>query len=1043
MCRSWTIGFSVCVLSLIGQSPIYAQVLPDATLGLERSIVTPQATQDRITGGAIRGSSLFHSFQDFNVSAGQTLRFAPSPSIANIFSRVTGNNLSNIQGTLSVLGNANLFLLNPNGILFGPNAQLDLTGSFSASTANSFRFGAAEFSATIPNAAPLLTISVPTGMQYGTNAPDRTIQNQANLTLAPQQQLTFDAGTVTQSGTITIPNGTVELRGQNLQLTGDIDTRTPDNRFGLLRLISPTDLTIQSTANLTNQALTQALENNAVIVQATGDLSLIGALSSTSNAPLTLSATENLSLLAANNGNLELAGNLTLQSGGNQLLQHFLIVNNPQVDPRVTLQAGGDVLLRGDATLILGDGYSRLRLTGDRGIVSIQANSLNLQEADIGTDAASGSIQGPRIDVNVQQDVILQRGSIFTTAGDAQTTGGIRLGIGGSLQLLDSASITSSSRPNTNNTASTGVITVQAADTILLRPNSDQENLIKTETAGDAGDILLAARNIILDGTEGTPLIATNTSIGSVGNAGNITLNAIEAIELTGNRPGAFNFPAQESISLNRIISETFGRTTVHASSFGAGASGKIQVNAARLRLRDGSLIANVSGLFPDNNNTGTVGDIAINANDIQLSGLALIASGTVGQSDSGNIDIQSDRLSLTDGAGIGVTTVGVDATVKSGNAGELTINTQTLSVTNGSIISASSEDGGAGGLLDIRAQSVTVDGADSNGFSSGLLTSASSAAKGAGGTLLLQTDTLQVLNGGQIRASTSGPQDAGNITITAGEVTVSGTTLKQEPSTLEAQSTGSGAAGTLRLTADRLTISNRAQSTTQSSQGDGGNITLVLRDVLFLKQQGRISSTAGSAGAGGDGGNIDITAGFIIASPQANSDITANAFDGQGGNITLKTNALLGIRPQSQLTNQSDINASSTLGIDGTINLDLLAPDPTSGLTALPVQLLNPNQQISTVCNSLAASRFILSGRGGIPTDPRQQIASSSIMQDWRRTSSTPPRASLASPDSPNPSPVEAQSWRKNAQGNIEFIAGAVIPTPKPSCQNLVGGTS
>ncbi|MGK7934965.1 MAG: filamentous hemagglutinin N-terminal domain-containing protein, partial [Xenococcaceae cyanobacterium] len=110
-----------------------AQITPDSSLGAENSVVESSGNRDTINGGAIRDANLFHSFQEFNVEVGKEAYFANPDGIANIFSRVTGNNISDIQGVLGVLdGNANLFFLNPNGIIFGENASLDVGGSFVA-----------------------------------------------------------------------------------------------------------------------------------------------------------------------------------------------------------------------------------------------------------------------------------------------------------------------------------------------------------------------------------------------------------------------------------------------------------------------------------------------------------------------------------------------------------------------------------------------------------------------------------------------------------------------------------------------------------------------------------------------------------------------------------------------------------------------------------------------------------------------------------------------------------------------------------------------
>ncbi|MGH2416665.1 MAG: filamentous hemagglutinin N-terminal domain-containing protein, partial [Microcystaceae cyanobacterium] len=156
-------AFFVLPLSLTVCSPAIAQIVPDGTLGSESSTVKQDNINgfpsDVIEGGAARGANLFHSFSEFNVGEGRGAYFANPAAIENILSRVTGGNLSNILGTLGVLGNANLFFINPNGIVFGPNARLDLRGSFVASTADSLLFeNGFEFSASNPQAPPLLTV---------------------------------------------------------------------------------------------------------------------------------------------------------------------------------------------------------------------------------------------------------------------------------------------------------------------------------------------------------------------------------------------------------------------------------------------------------------------------------------------------------------------------------------------------------------------------------------------------------------------------------------------------------------------------------------------------------------------------------------------------------------------------------------------------------------------------------------------------------------------------------------------------------------------
>ncbi|MBD2537010.1 filamentous hemagglutinin N-terminal domain-containing protein, partial [Nostoc flagelliforme FACHB-838] len=164
----WKIGGYVSLVGIlsIGVSDrVNAQIVPDNTLGAEGSVVTPNVNirgiqSDRIDGGATRGANLFHSFQEFNVGEGRGAYFANPTGIENILTRVTGSNPSNILGRLGVLGEANLFLINPNGIVFGPNASLDIQGSFLATTADRIKLGdSGYFSATQPQTSSLLSVS--------------------------------------------------------------------------------------------------------------------------------------------------------------------------------------------------------------------------------------------------------------------------------------------------------------------------------------------------------------------------------------------------------------------------------------------------------------------------------------------------------------------------------------------------------------------------------------------------------------------------------------------------------------------------------------------------------------------------------------------------------------------------------------------------------------------------------------------------------------------------------------------------------------------
>ncbi|MGJ5630033.1 filamentous hemagglutinin N-terminal domain-containing protein [Nostoc sp. CALU 1950] len=216
-----SLGFALCsAIAFCGNSAI-AQITQDGTLPTN-SQVTPQGNITIIQGGTRAGNNLFHSFEQFSVPTGITAHFQNPTDIQNIISRVTGKSISNIDGILKADSTANLFLINPNGIIFGNNASLQIGGSFVASTASSLNFAdGTRFSATDPQTTPLLTVSVPTGLQFGATAAPIRNQSQANpngarnpvgLQVQPDQTLALVGGDITlEGGNLTAISGRIEL----------------------------------------------------------------------------------------------------------------------------------------------------------------------------------------------------------------------------------------------------------------------------------------------------------------------------------------------------------------------------------------------------------------------------------------------------------------------------------------------------------------------------------------------------------------------------------------------------------------------------------------------------------------------------------------------------------------------------------------------------------------------------------------------------------------------------------------------------------------
>jgi large exoprotein involved in heme utilization and adhesion len=186
-------------------------------------------------------------------------------------------------------------------------------------------------------------------------------------------------------------------------------------------------------------------------------------------------------------------------------------------------------------------------------------------------------------------------------------------------------------------------------------------------------------------------------------------------------------------------------------------------------------------------------------------------------------------------------------------------------------------------------------------------------------------------------------------------------------------ESRGRGIGGNLTLQADRLQLNRKGFITAETASSQGGNIRLDVNDLILLRGNSNISATAGTAQAGGDGGNIILNSKFIAATPRENNDISANAFTGSGGKVNITAQGILGTQFSPRSTPFSDITASSDFGISGTVTLNTPDVDPIRGTTPLPTGLVDTNALISSSCLARRnrQGRFIITGIGGLATQP------------------------------------------------------------------------
>ncbi len=217
--KSWLLACFSIILSFQSR----AQVIPDNTLGSETSVVNSiSELHSLIKGGAIRGENLFHSFQEFNVGNGNKVYFTNPDGIANILTRITGSNISEILGTLGVEGNANLFFINPNGIVFGENAVVDVGGSFIATTANEIEFADGQVFSARDTQRPLLEWNAPTGLGLDGNNGNIVIKGTGhNLLITPVRTFISDENSPSSKTEISANTG-FALQGMKLSLKEEL-----------------------------------------------------------------------------------------------------------------------------------------------------------------------------------------------------------------------------------------------------------------------------------------------------------------------------------------------------------------------------------------------------------------------------------------------------------------------------------------------------------------------------------------------------------------------------------------------------------------------------------------------------------------------------------------------------------------------------------------------------------------------------------------------------------------------------------------------------
>ncbi|MGD1936432.1 MAG: filamentous hemagglutinin N-terminal domain-containing protein [Cyanophyceae cyanobacterium] len=1015
--------------------PLEAPIIPDSTLP-NPSVVEGGDRSSQIGGGTTAGQNLFHSFERFSVPPNHTVRFVPNGDIARIIARVTGGDGSLIDGILSSDTSAALFLINPNGITFGPNAQLQLGGSFIASTAESVVFAdGAEFRAGANGgAAPLLTATVPLGLQLGTGSGNIVGVGQGSiaptetpgLSVLPGQTLGFLGASLEFSGVaIAVPSGDLQLGaitsgtvglGENLRFSYD-----GISEFG--------DLTLQLGSSVTGLGV---IPQNPGAVTLTGDditlsrsriISLT--LGTAPGPPITINSAGTLSILGAAGDPVLSTGVFSAvpsdvgQNGGaiNATAERFLIRSGGRLQSSTEgAGAAGDIQVR--AGEINSDGFTPVgpaaepsfdnsaesaisSLTtslGDSGRLNIRADRLTLTNGAVIETASAPEARGRARAVNLVTGELIMVGGNPENAVQTSRIATLTFGEGsgesvtvqaGSAQLADGAQIGSV----TSGRQGSGDLRVVVEGLLLISgenltlPGQGAGSTVATIAfgTGKGGDIVVDADHIRIEDGASLGAQALNNFLGVTtipeaggSDSGQVIVRA-NLIELVGT--SVFN-PAVPS--------------NIASATFGSGNAGSVVVETGDLRILNGGTLASST----------------------LISFIGTLEQPNAGRGDGGDLEVRVRNSIEVTGAGVGgefPSTLGAN-TASFGDAGRTRIQARELIIRDGGLVNSAAFALGNAGSLTVEADYILIEGRNAtNGLESQIAASA-------------LTPPLDLQDRFGIPAGSSG--DTGQVTVIADRIDI------RDRGQISVQHDGTGNAGALTIDAGILTLGSGGQIRANTVAGTGGN-AVVRSGSLQLRDDSQVSVEAGRIG---NGGNLTLETDTLAL--LEDSTIRANAVRGQGGNIAIISQGLF-------LGTDSQVTASSQLGIDGTVQVERPELDPGSELIQLPATVVDPSDSIATGCAADGDNRFVVQGQGSsllmnsaltvLWEDLRLGTAEENLRlgveQDADTNGSSEPQVTI---QPTSMSIVEAQGWQLHADGAVALTSPGQAPLPSAHCQSI-----
>jgi filamentous hemagglutinin family protein len=839
---------SSCIILLsINSLSASAEVTLDGTLGRSGALPGP----DYLIGadlGRQKGGNLFHSFQGFNLNRFESATFSGPNNVSNIISRVTGGNPSQIDGLIrSTIPNADMYFLNPYGIMFGPNAKLDVQGGFHASTADYLRLGdGGRFDVRYPNDS-LLTIAPIESFGFLTDSPAPLSLEGSQLEISNGKIFSLIGGNLSITGAqIKAPAGYINLA--SVAEIGNVIPQIEDFVVPSLR----GDMTIseQSLLDVSGEGGGSifirggkfVVDNSTIAANTLGNQDGQQINIRANNVALLNSAKVTGDTLGAGKGTdieVNAAGRITIRGAVKP-------VKNPPQNLGGVRQASTPAKdLSGFFARSGVNKDDKGKTLGDAGQINLQANNIEFGSASIASSMTystgnSGNIRLQTHHLQMQGTPNRLQDSKITTSTLAQGQGGNITILADNIDLISNASIESIA----SGKGDSGQIELQ---TRSLKMVSDEEghNKVRTVTVGrgNAGNILIYADEMKL--VNGGMINSTTVSSG---NAGDIQVNVTGKLLISGQGQG------QGGQKINtRISANANGRPGIQGWRLSepvktTGHGGKITIEAGELELRKGGQIQSISENI--SHSAGPSGDIIV-----RVQGTLLIHG--VRPEDS-----PSQYLFNS-----GIYSNSVAGQKQADSAGNITLTAHQLVMQNGGIIRSDTNNSSAGGHIDIYVDTLDIDGKviKPDLPTSGLYAGSSSPKTDAGtaGNIIIEADTIRLTNEGKM---TTASQNAGGGNITLHN---SGLLYLHNGTMTTSVHGGKGDGGNITIENPTFVVLNKGQIRAQADVGQGGNI--YIKSGQFLRSNKSLVSASSKLGIDGkvkiDSPAVDMSGALFVLS--------------------------------------------------------------------------------------------------------------------------------------------------------------------------------